>query len=174
MTSSKAEYLTSQQIIAAEPCKVVEKLPKIVWKLKNEIKKINNFNCQKAIGYFRGRSYMVWFTEEIPTRFGPWKLFGLPGAILEFQDETGQIKSVASKVELTTDLDIENIINSKAFKGKSLSIEAFVDKKQDENVLMLKYAMAKLGREANIENVAPYERQGFELNFEWEEEPKED
>ncbi|TXD82525.1 GLPGLI family protein [Subsaximicrobium wynnwilliamsii] len=168
VASSKTQSLKSQQIIAAEPYKVVEILPKIEWKLTEEKKKIKNFNCQKAVGYFRGRSYIVWFTEDIPTRFGPWKLSGLPGAILEFQDKTGQIKSIALKVELTSDLNIENIINSKAFIGKSLSIEAYVEKKQDENVLMLKYAMAKLGREANIQNVAPYEREGFELKYEWE------
>ena len=37
------------------------------------------------MGKFLDRVHTVWFTNEIPVSFGPWKLNGLPGVILEAQ-----------------------------------------------------------------------------------------
>ena len=42
--------------------------------------------CQKALGEFRGRKYIAWFTSDIPLSDGPWKFCGLPGLILAVQD----------------------------------------------------------------------------------------
>lgn len=65
---------------------VKEVASKIDWTIEKEFKKIGKFNCKKAITYFRGRNYIAWFTPEISTPFGPWKLNGLPGLILEAYD----------------------------------------------------------------------------------------
>lgn len=59
----------------------------IDWKIEKETKKIGSFNCKKATANFRGRSYIVWFTTEIPLPYGPWKLNGLPGLIVEAYDK---------------------------------------------------------------------------------------
>ena len=58
----------------------------IVWNTTNETKKIGTFICNKATTSFRGRDYTAWFTLKIPVSFGPWKLNGLPGLILEAYD----------------------------------------------------------------------------------------
>lgn len=48
-----------------------------------EYKTVLNLKCQKAITKVYGREFIVWFTSEIPVNDGPWKLYGLPGLILE-------------------------------------------------------------------------------------------
>ena len=69
---------------------------KIKWEIKEEMLLIGKFKCKKAIGNFRGRTYIVWFTEEIPLPYGPFKLYGLPGLILEAED-TEKMFSVKMK-----------------------------------------------------------------------------
>jgi len=70
----------------------------IQWTIKDELKYICGYQCQKAIGKFRGRDYIVWYTGDIPLNFGPWKLYGLPGIILEVEDSKNQIAFTASNV----------------------------------------------------------------------------
>lgn len=63
-----------------------EPFPQFNWKLTNEKKKIMDHLCQKATCKFRGRTYIAWFTTEIPLNNGPWKFNGLPGLIMEVYD----------------------------------------------------------------------------------------
>ncbi|MCX6220447.1 MAG: GLPGLI family protein [Bacteroidia bacterium] len=70
---------------------VEETIPTIEWTITEETKKINEHNCSKATCNFRGRNYTVWFTTEIQTSFGPLKLNGLPGLILEASDDTKEV-----------------------------------------------------------------------------------
>ena len=86
---------------------VKEKSNNIVWDIKEETKKIEQFECQKAIGSFRGRTYTVWFSNEIPVRFGPWKLNGLPGLIIEAVDDEKQFYFKAEKISLYKKIDIQ-------------------------------------------------------------------
>ena len=65
---------------------VKENYVKLNWKITNETKKIGSFTCKKATTSFKGRNYIAWFTSEIPVTYGPWKLNGLPGLILEAYD----------------------------------------------------------------------------------------
>jgi len=86
----------------------------ISWELLNETKNINSFNCQKARGNFRGRTYTVWFTNDIPVSLGPWKLNGLPGLILEAADSLNQFQYFAEKIELQMEikaLDVKGFSN---------------------------------------------------------------
>ena len=93
----------------------VKDKPRIIsWELLNETKNINSFKCQKARGNFRGRTYTVWFTDDIPVSLGPWKLNGLPGLILEATDSLNQFQYFAEKIDLQMEvnpLDVEGFLN---------------------------------------------------------------
>lgn len=70
---------------------VKEPTPQISWELTSETKKIGDHVVHKATCHFRGRDYTAWFTTDIPLPYGPWKLQGLPGLILEAYDTHKEI-----------------------------------------------------------------------------------
>ncbi|PNW30232.1 GLPGLI family protein [Formosa algae] len=70
---------------------VKEDIPKIVWDITSKTKVIGDFECQMATCTFRGRTYTAWFTMQVPLPYGPWKLQGLPGLILEAYDAHKEI-----------------------------------------------------------------------------------
>ncbi|MBX9892069.1 MAG: GLPGLI family protein [Chitinophagaceae bacterium] len=73
-------------------------LEEIRWKILSETKKIKGYTCQKATTYFKGRYYEVWFTVELPLSYGPWKLQGLPGVILEATDNKNEVQFFCTAV----------------------------------------------------------------------------
>lgn len=81
---------------------VAEKRPIINWKLEKETKKIGKFTAHKAIGHFRGRNYTAWYILEIPLPYGPWKLQGLPGLILEAYDNDKEMYIYFKSIEYPT------------------------------------------------------------------------
>lgn len=58
-----------------------------VWTILSESKNILGYNCQKAMAIYKGREWTAWFCTDFPINFGPWKLHGLPGLILEVYDK---------------------------------------------------------------------------------------
>lgn len=79
---------------------IKQPLENIEWKILNEVKGIGGFGCQKAMGKSHGRTYIVWFTTDIPYSYGPRKLWGLPGMILEATDTESQIVYKLLSVDL--------------------------------------------------------------------------
>lgn len=78
---------------------IKEKKPTINWKFEKETKKIGKYTCHKATATFRGRDYTVWYTKEIPIPYGPWKLNGLPGLVLEAYDSEYKIYFYFKNIE---------------------------------------------------------------------------
>lgn len=52
---------------------------------------IQGIKCDKATLDFRGRKWTAWYDPSNPLPFGPWKFHGLPGAIIEIYDESGDV-----------------------------------------------------------------------------------
>lgn len=71
---------------------IVSQLPDFQWNIEKQTKSIKGYNCQLATGNWKGRTYHAWFTTDLPYSFGPWKLNGLPGIILEAADATNTIR----------------------------------------------------------------------------------
>ena len=61
--------------------------PDIAWTLTDDTLTVNGYLCQQATTMFRGVKWHVWYTEEIPSSAGPWRLRGLPGLIVEAKSE---------------------------------------------------------------------------------------
>lgn len=145
----------------------------IDWKIKKKTKKIGEFTAQKAIGEFRGRTYITWFTEEIPLPYGPWKLFGLPGLILEAEDSEKmfQIKFVSVKYPCKNcDVDV-----SKPTAKEEKTLKEYVEFRDNYNDYVFRKMKSRLPRE-----MASKLRKGTRKNngrkyrdekvFEWETE----
>ncbi|MBQ9177619.1 MAG: GLPGLI family protein [Prevotella sp.] len=66
-----------------------EPMPSLDWQMEQRDTTILGYSCQAATAELRGRTWRVWYTEEIPIADGPWKLCGLPGLILKADDTEG-------------------------------------------------------------------------------------
>lgn len=75
----------STEFIGMESYKVFEE-NSLNWKLIDETKKIQNYNCQKAIVKFGNREWTAWFTTELPFQDGPNLFRKLPGLIVAIED----------------------------------------------------------------------------------------
>jgi len=64
-----------------------EPTPDIVWTLSDDTLTVSGYLCQQATATFRGVEWHVWYTEEIPSSVGPWRLRGLPGLIVKAESE---------------------------------------------------------------------------------------
>ena len=70
-----------------------------IWKLSDEKKVINGLTLQKATTNWGKRNWMAWFAKEILFQEGPYKFHGLPGLIVELEDDKGNYKFSLVKSE---------------------------------------------------------------------------
>ena len=61
------------------------------WKISGDTARVLGRLCQKASSVYGGRTWTVWFAQEIPVSEGPWKLKGLPGLILKAEDDSKSV-----------------------------------------------------------------------------------
>lgn len=140
-----------------------ERTPKIDWKLQDTIKNISKFKCQLAIGDFRGRTYHVWFTSEIPVRFGPWKLQGLPGLILEAKDDKNEIIYIAKKIS------INPIKFEKVDVKEAIELRDYIESKPKLLKEKEQSMSSKMPRNGTFRLNMPSRNLQTEIIFEWEE-----
>lgn len=145
LTFLKNNKILFGENIAFEYYHVEENVPDIKWKLIDETKTIGKFQCKKAIGKFRGRTYTAWYTEEIPINIGPRKFRGLSGLILEINDDTGVYKAKAIKINLGEKTNLEKKISNLYFINKRLDINQYAKKKSTEQLDALNYLNSKQG-----------------------------
>lgn len=167
----KNDSIYSQGLVFKTPYYVQDPIHDPEWKLHSETKSISGFECNKATTTFRGRTYEVWYTPEIPVNFGPWKLNGLPGLILQASDTKGQIEFRANKVSLNQEFNVDEQISKLPKLGEKVTLREYVDKKDKEGEQISRYTSSKgsrgTGSETTFEN--PENRNAIEIIYEWEE-----
>jgi len=140
-----------------------EKLPKLKWELLPETKVFKNITCFLAKTNFRGRVYYAWYAPEIPVLYGPWKLYGLPGLIIEAYDEKKEVIFQFSKIQIPYKYDFDTI-NNQIDKSDKISLLEYLKKNnffnndKIENQIKSKFPR---GLSVKVE----VKRTGVELNF---------
>ena len=129
-SSDSILYLGVMKTINPEGVIIGEKRESIKWELIDSLKVINGRSCKFAKGSFRGRSYHVWYDPELNTyEIGPWKLHGLPGALIYANDEEHYISfeltnqeslplNKTPKMELDLDLPLVSRADHRAHQQK--------------------------------------------------------
>lgn len=171
-TNFKENIIFSKQKLMDKVVFVKEKITKIPWEIEvNEKKMIIGFNSTKATASFRGRQYTVWFTEEIPFKYGPWKLNGLPGMILEAYDAYNEVSFTVEKIENFNEpiAEIFDFPDGRN-KYKIIDLKEFVHKKDEEVNSKIDLIISKLPRGSKVSNIKKVKyKGGIELKYEWEE-----
>lgn len=62
---------------------IEEEYKPLEWTILNETKTIGDFTAIAAEAYISDRKWIAYFTLDIPINYGPWRLHGLPGLVLE-------------------------------------------------------------------------------------------
>src|SRR5690625_1098619 len=145
---------------------ISENIPKLNWHIDAATtKKIGAYKAQKATVKFRGRTYRAWFTPEIPAFFGPWKFTGLPGLILEIEDQTQTYQWVVTHIE-TRDRDLSGIKISYENPAK-MSLKEYVDKVDRYNKQQAARLQSRAPEGVKV-NHKPERHSIKELVYEWE------
>ncbi|AWH73532.1 hypothetical protein DCS32_04985 [Dokdonia sp. Dokd-P16] len=124
----KEGRFTYREIWFDEPLYVEDKIT-FNWELIDKTKLIGSFLCKKAKVLYRGRIYYAWYALQIPYNYGPWKFRGLPGLILEVEEENSKFRITASKIALGDTINEFEIPE----KRNLLSIPAFLLEKERLN-----------------------------------------
>ncbi|MDO4229386.1 MAG: GLPGLI family protein [Capnocytophaga sp.] len=150
---------------------VEDKLFPIEWKIDRKAKAtILGYQCFKAMGVFRGRQYTAWFTEDIPTKFGPWKLNGLLGLVLEVSDAVGEVSFAVERIEQLKNLDakIFNLTDNQS-DYKKVTLQEYVAIQKKNKSEIFRVHIAKLPRNAKVTEIKENDQNsGYELKYEWE------
>jgi GLPGLI family protein len=117
---------------------IVDSFNIIKWKLiQDSVKTIADYRCNLAVGYFRGCVYTVWYAPDIPTSFGPWKLNGCPGLILEATRDDKTLSFYATKISFeshTVVLDDMKIKEQFSYKQKRQEHIDEINKNNEQTV----------------------------------------
>ena len=157
-------YAQEREVMGKEYL-IQEKSEPFEWELSGETKKVGNYTVQKASftkivdskRFSTGMTEMenvkdtlqvtVWFTPEIPVSHGPENYFGLPGLILEVQNQGRTL--ICEKIELNP--SAEPVVIERPSKGKEISLEEFKKMEEEGMKQMMNRYQGKPGSGATMQ-----------------------
>ena len=157
-------YLQEQEMMGKEYL-IKDKAEPFEWELSGETKKVGNYTAQKASftkivdsrQFSTGMTEMenvkdtiqvtVWFSPEIPVSHGPEYYFGLPGLILEVQNQGRTL--ICEKIELNPSAD--PVIIERPSKGKEMTQAEFRVVQEEGMKQMMNRYQGKPGSGAQIQ-----------------------
>ena len=86
-TGNPTGQTTVREFIFPHEYEGYEPTTDLTWTLTDDTLTVSGYLCQQATVTFRGVEWRVWYTEEIPSSAGPWRLRGLPGMIVEAKSD---------------------------------------------------------------------------------------
>lgn len=95
---------------------------KPVWKILSNKEQIGEYNVQKATTEFGGRTWIAWFTTDIPFQDGPYKFCGLPGLIVKIEDKTGSHIMTLVGNKINQENSDDNFDVSSLLKGNIIEV----------------------------------------------------
>ncbi|MFN1216077.1 GLPGLI family protein [Chryseobacterium kwangjuense] len=142
---------------------VYDKIPNIEWTIDEKTsKKILGYECLKATAVFRGSPITAYFTKDIPYSVGPFKFFGLPGAILDVRvDNKNYDLWKAIKIDRNDNTKVDYIPDFKTYSKAKM--QDYVQLKDTTTKAYLSNSKVD-GSTGKIIAV----RMGVEKVFEWE------
>ncbi|WP_262385587.1 GLPGLI family protein [Amniculibacterium sp. G2-70] len=143
------------------------------WKTSTETKEILGYKCKKASTNFRGRDWIVWYTTELPNMIFPWKLTGLPGAILEATEGDKLFSFKINNLILNYKNDIlEDEI--KFFEKNSIEpidYRLVIENKNKDLIFLREREAASHQNSNSYSNIEELKYSELEKTFEWETSP---
>lgn len=120
----------------------------ISWKILDEFQVIGEYECQKAKTFYKGRHYEVWFTKQVPLIFGPWKLHGLPGVVVQVEDSENYINIQLEKIDFKS---TDTLLNQEISENiKIITCEEYLSLKSDQGNEIANKIQSKLPRGAQF------------------------
>lgn len=124
----KSQTISVREKMMNEYVVTTEKDPVINWIISDETRRIQNYDCKKATAHFRGRDYTAWFTTDVPIVAAPWKFFGLPGLLMDIEDDRHQVKIYVEKIEYPATEKVPGFVAS----GTKITMEKYFDFRNEE------------------------------------------
>ena len=85
-TNNKDGQMTTREFLPPHMYRFEESMEVLRWTLTDDTLTVKGYACKGAWCNYAGRKWTAWYTEEIPSTAGPWKLHGLPGLIVMATD----------------------------------------------------------------------------------------
>ncbi len=167
ISNSHLRKFNSDEIVNEINFTVEDIVPEIKWTIFEKVTKtIAGYKCIMAKGIYRGTPIVAYFTKEISFSIGPYKFFGLPGAILDVREVSKSYNIwVAESIHLNSNFDTSYSFPS---KFKTLNMKDYINLYDQSRIDFIKKVNDNLPSGVNSRTLNS-NRFILEKQMEWED-----